>query len=272
MRVTQYKLLPILFPFFLVAGMSDVLGRGLGTTSISSAAASDQRNLFTAVMNEFYGTFSQTNSCWITKRLEVTYCMKPHKVDAIGSNKDRRLFIVVAGQKLGEDGQPEEWHSARGVLGLIVLAENGEQLGVVARNNLYEDFGTFGTVPPTTSFAVRELGPNNAYGWVIENDIFYGGRQWNFNEIYAVVGDTVTPIGSIPYRYSENEASGCIQKRCSDYSIELLINSTVPNARFYPLVLRTTGSRKGKPFYKTYRVPFNEPAFKYVVPREIDGG
>ena len=240
----------------------------LPRTSIPSAAVSNPKELLKAVMNEFYGTFSQTNGCWITKRDNKTYCMKPYKINSAGSDKNRRLFIVVAGQKLDDEGKPEDYHSASGVLGLLVLSEDGAQLGVVATNNLYEDFGSFGTVPPVESLTVRELGPNGSYGWVIRLNEFGMGEEFDTNVLYAVIGDTATSIGSIPAHDYQNAATYC-GNRCSNYSVELLIDSTAKNARFYPLILRASGVKSGRPFNKTYRVPFDTSSFKYLVPNEI---
>ena len=248
----------------------------LRTTSIPSTAISKPKELLKAVMNEFYGTFSQSNGCWITKSAEITksanktYCMKPYKLDTVGSDNNQRLFIVIAGQKLDDNGAPEDWHSASGVLGLIVLMQNGAQLGVVATNSLYEDFGSFGKVPPMNSFAVHELGPNESYGWIIQENEFGAGEEVDFNNLYAVFGDTIASIGSIPSRdIRENGATGC-GDQCSDYSIELLVDSTAQNATFYPLILRVSGVKEGRPFNKTYRVPFDSSSFRYLVPREIE--
>ena len=71
----------------------------LRTTSIPSAAISNPKELLKAVMNEFYGAFSEKNGCWLTKDNDDTDCMKPYKMDIVGSDNNRRLFIIIAGQK-----------------------------------------------------------------------------------------------------------------------------------------------------------------------------
>ncbi len=243
----------------------------LRTTSIPSTAISEPKEeLLKAVMREFYGAFSQTKGCWITKRNDETDCMKPYKLDIVGSDNNRRLFIVIAGQRLNDDGTPEESHPDTGILGLIVLSASGAQLGIIATNSLYEDFGSFGTVPPADSFTVHELGPNASYGWVIQDEHGDHGEEFDTNNLYAVVGETVTSIGSIPSRdYANGAGSGC-EKGCANYSIELLIDSTAQNVPFYPLILRASGIKEGQPFNKTYRVPFDSSSFKYLVPRELE--
>ena len=135
-----------MFPFTALLGAS---ANALVSTSIPSAVISNQKDLLTAVMNEFYGTFNQTSNCWITRRPNATYCMNPYKVDSIGAAGARKLFIAIAGKTLGEDGTPNEYHAASGILGLIVLGKGRTTaLGLVAQNNLFEEIGSFGKVPP----------------------------------------------------------------------------------------------------------------------------
>jgi hypothetical protein len=224
--------------------------------------------LMHTVMNKFYGTFNQKSACWISRRADTTYCMKPYKLDEVGSDKNHRFFVVVAGQTLGDDGSPMEFHAATGILGLIVLAENGGQPQVTAKS-LYETSESYGRVPTPESFAVRELGPGGAYGWEIKYDEFHSGVRYDVTQLYGVVGDTVALIGSIPSEYQENEASGCVPTKCSNYSIKIVTDATVRNVPFYPLVLRAAGFKDGRPFNKTYRVPFDQLSLSYLVPREL---
>jgi hypothetical protein len=83
----------------------------LRTVSIPSTAISNQNEFLKAVMKEFYGTFSQRGGCWTTKRADVTYCMKPYKMDIVGFDNNRRLFIVIAGQTLDGDGTPQDYRT-----------------------------------------------------------------------------------------------------------------------------------------------------------------
>ena len=142
----------------------------LRSTSIPSSLADDEKRLMPGVMNEFYGSFDKEKACWISTksglRLEpsiyrrgevdavgntgnedATYCMKPIRLDVTKSSGRKMLFIVAGGQQLDEDGQPSECHPCAGVLGLIVLTPNGANLGVVATNDLYEGYDTYGGYP-----------------------------------------------------------------------------------------------------------------------------
>jgi hypothetical protein len=90
MRFTRYALLPLLSVLLCLSGISGALAKVLRTTSIPSSVISNPQELLNAVMKEFYGTFDQTKKCWITKRNDQTYCMKPYKVDT-GHAGDLRI-------------------------------------------------------------------------------------------------------------------------------------------------------------------------------------
>ena len=94
----------------------------LKSTSIPSSLADDETRLMPEVMTEFYGSFDKDKACWMSKHEDDTYCMKPVRLDVIKSTGRKMLFIVAGGQKLDEEGRPEEYHAAQGVFGLIVLS------------------------------------------------------------------------------------------------------------------------------------------------------
>ena len=122
----------------------------LRSTSIPSRLADDEKRLLPEVMTEFYGSFDKEKACWISTKSgprpaparpapgqlmwgidkedtvneDITYCMKPIRLDVIKSNGREMLFVVAGGNLLDEDGQPEGCGLCPGVLGLIVLTPN----------------------------------------------------------------------------------------------------------------------------------------------------
>ena len=55
---------------------------------------------------------------------------------------------------------------------------------------------------------------------------------------------------------------------CTDYSFELMFDAADQSQRFYPLILRLTGSRKGIQYDQSFVVRFDESKFRY---EEIKG-
>ncbi len=101
------------------------------------------------------------------------------------------LFIVAGGQKLDEEGNPEEYHAATGVLGLIVLTPNGANLSVVA-TTLHDEFESYGRYPQHDAVTIHELGPNGAYGWVAELGEQHSGYEYRWAKVYGVIGHSVS--------------------------------------------------------------------------------
>ena len=179
----------------------------LRSTSIPSSLADDEKRLLPEVMNEFYGSFDREKTCWISKHEDTllpeanrTYCMKPSRLDVINSTGRKLLFIGAGGQRLDEEGTPQQDHSNNGVFGLIVLTPNGAHLGVVATNGLYEEFANYGRYPRHDSIAVRQLGPNGAYGWVEAEHVWiagHGGPEVRGASVYRVIGNSVKGLITI---------------------------------------------------------------------------
>jgi hypothetical protein len=159
----------------------------LRSTSISSILADDEKRLLPAVMTEFYGAFDKEKGCWISSTkfgslgppiyrwdvdtentvnestTDITYCMKPIRLDVIKSTGRKMLFVVAGGNVVGA----EMCFRCEGLLGLIVLTPNGANLGVVATNGLFE--GYYGGYPDDASvnhsFCSFCKFPQQSVGW-----------------------------------------------------------------------------------------------------------
>jgi len=93
----------------MIAGCS--YAQPLRSTSIPSSLADDEKRLMPKVMSEFYGSFDKEKACWISKHEDVTYCMKPIRLDVIKLTGRKMLFVVAGGQMLDEEGQPSICHA-----------------------------------------------------------------------------------------------------------------------------------------------------------------
>ena len=245
--------------------------RPQATTAAPATTLGNKQDLLQRVMNEFYGSYSKEHSCWISNHEEKTYCMNPVHIEIVGSGANKKIFIAVGGQKLDNDGQPEACHACTGALGLIVLAEHGSQFKVVAKNDLFENFGSWGSAPGRDAFAVRELGPHGSYGCLITTEYDDTGEATVGVSVYGVLGDRVVSLDSVTTRNATAD-DGCSERgdrRCTDISGDLVIDANSQGGTFYPLVLRASGVRQGRPFRGTYRFAFDEHAIKYVAPKNL---
>lgn len=260
----------ILPPLELRARLRENVGHGQASMVHGGeiyAQAAEQR-----VMTEFYGSYSKERSCWIGRHGGAKYCTKPARLDIVGSDTNSKIFIAVSGPKLDEDGQREDCHTCAAALGLIVLAENGSQLGVVAKNDLFEDFAPYGgTLVSDNAFSVRKLGPQGSYGWLIKNEHLASGAHFVTPLIYGVVGDSVVSLGDVTTHIDTTAICTDTEspEDCTDISGDFVIDANSPANTFYPLVLRASGFTQGRSFEGTYRFVFDERALKYTVPQNM---
>jgi hypothetical protein len=240
---------------------------------IPADAASQPKTLWRLVMEDYYGPYDRAKKCWVARIDGEQVCMRPHRLDQVAIHGVNHLFLVVGGTRLGDDGHPQESHADSGALGLIILKAEGVSLKLVAKNDLHSSFGTFGAVPSEDQFAVREIGPGETYGWVATSGWMGQGIVIESSAIFTAVGDKVVSIGDIPSHYdnSGNCENGKVlgsDTPCTDYSAELLFDSADKGGRFFPVIMKVTGTREGVTLDKTFTTTFDTDKLTY---RPIDG-
>lgn len=249
--------------------------------SIPAEAAQSPKTLWRLVMEGNYGPYDKALKCWTARIAEDRVCMRPHRLDQVTIGGVNHLFLAIGGTRLGEDGQPQEAHVDSGMLGLIVLRQDGGLLRLVAKNDLHTPFGSFGNVPSEDAFAVREIGPNETYGWVATDGWMGQGHMLTSATIFAPVGDKIITIGNIPDHYdnSGNCEDGKVigsEVACTDYSSELIFDSADSSARFYPIIVKVTGTREGVTIDQAFTTKFDPGKFAYPkiegMPEEFANG
>jgi len=246
----------------------------LRSTSIPSSLADDEKGLLPKVMAEFYGSFDKKKACWMSKHregeYESAYCMKPIGLDVRSSLGRKMFFIVAFGQMLDDEGELARGHGISGGLGLIVLTQNGANLGVVATNSLYEWFQTYNRPPNHNAITIQRLGPNGAYGWIAKSDENHSGREYRWAKVYGLIGNSVEPLTTITSYYSNEGMSGCgPEAHCTALSVKYAFETHSPASSFYPIVLRVSGIRGGRPFRGTYSLVFDTDSLRYSAPKSV---
>lgn len=263
-----------------------VLGAFHASSSAAAApipadAAQQPKILWRSVMEDYYGPYNKAKKCWVARLDGQRVCMRPHRLDQIAIHGVNHLFLVVGGTVLGDDGQPMEAHVDSGALGLIVLKTAGDTLKLVAKNNLHEPFGTFGTVPAEDQFAFREIGPDETYGWVATSGWMGQGHVISSAKIFAARGKEIAAIGDIPNHYdnSGNCENGKVlgsDKPCTDYSAELSFDMSDKSSRFYPIIMKVKGTREGVALDQTFTTTFDSARSSYKpiegLPEEFANG
>lgn len=257
------------------------LAQSASAAAIPADAAGDPKVLWRMVMQEYYGPYNATLKCWTARMGEDRICMRPHKLDRVTIKGTEHLFLAIGGPKLDENGEFRSAHVDSASLGLLVFRVEGDTLKLVAKNDLNTPVGSFGNVPGEESFALREIGPNGTYGWVIQDGWMGQGHVITYSNIFAPVGDTVVSIGSIPSHYdnSGNCEGGKVmgsETPCTDYSGELIFDSADTSGRFFPVILKVTGTREGTTLNQAATTKFDAGKLTYQplqgLPEEFANG
>jgi hypothetical protein len=156
-----------------------------------------------------------------------------------------------------------------GVLGLIALTPRGANLGVVA-TTLYEGFEPYGGYPQRDSVTIHRLGPNGTYGWVAKLSYAHSGYAYRWVRVYGVIGNSVKILTTVITNFESGDASGCGteegQERCSKLSAKYALETQSSASSFYPIILRVSGVKHGRPFFGTYRLVFDKKSLTKLSP------
>jgi hypothetical protein len=178
------------------------------------------------------------------------------------------FFIVAFG--LNEEGPPGAGHATSGGLGLIVLTPNGANLGVVATNDLYEWFQNYNRPPNHNAITIQRLGPNGAYGWIAKSDENHGGLEHRGATMHCVIGHSVKPLTTITSYYSNAGLScGPPAPPCTTLSVKYAFETHSSASSFYPIILRVSGIKDGRPFRGNYRLVFDKSLLAYLAPNNM---
>jgi len=253
-------------------GLATVLGAGplhaeaATRTEIPSALADDPKAFWRAVMEAFYGPYDRALKCWVGTVDGQRQCMRPHRLDTVSDEAGTRFFIVTGGYPLGEGDTHSDCHACAGSLGLIVLEDGGDRLGLVARNSLAEPAGAWGAAPPEESFRLRQTG-DGRHGWTMETG--WSGQGYNLGTIvvFGIAGSDVIELGSIPVHADNSGICGDGFGDCYVRSYEVVFDPGA-GGHHYDIVMRKTGEATEGP--ESFRVPFDDAALTYEVPAEAE--
>lgn len=193
----------------LLAGLTALILSGLCFAPTLAApipveTAKDPKTLWRLVMGDYYGPYDKARKCWVATLDGQQVCMRPHRLDEASIHGTNHLFLVIGGTVLGDDGEPQQSHADAGALGLIILKADGPSLKLVARNDLHTPFGTFGAVPVEDQFELRQIGPDDTFGWLATNGWMGQGHHITSATIFAARGEDIVSLGDIPNHYDNH--------------------------------------------------------------------
>ena len=227
-------------------------------------------------MSEFYGPFEKETGYWAAKHEGMTYCVKPLRLDV----RSAKLFIVAGGQLTRQPNEEDKEkgkavcdapsggsHADSGALGLIVLVPNGANLGVVA-TKLYASYGQWGASPERESVTFQHLGPKGTYGWVVKSGDVHTGGEYELVQVYGVIGASVKLLTTIT-SYSANKTGAGAVGPLTEISAKFMFETNSFTSLFFPILLRFSGVKNGRPFHSNYRLVFDKKLLTYLAPNNM---
>lgn len=226
------------------------------------AADAPPKAFWRAVMEEFYGPYDRSLTCWIGKVGDERVCMRPHRLDTVAAERGPLRFVVTAGHALTENNGYSDCHACSGAVGLIVLGEAGGRLELVARNSLAEPAGAWGQAPGEDEFRLRAIG-DDVHGWTMETGWTGQGYTLGSTVVFGVSGDDVIELGTIPVHSDNAGTCGDGLAECFVHSYELVFDEG-SGRRYRDIVLRRLPESTAGP--ESFRVPFDLDALRYAAP------
>ena len=251
---------------------------GATKVPIFSDAVDNPPRFWREVMAHFYGPYDTKKRCWIGQSSldgrAGNYCMRPHKLETLTVDNLRTSYLVTAGYQINSDGLRDSCHACPGFMGMAVLRSTMQSHIVLARNSMFESFGSWGQVPAEAQFFFHKLGPMDNYGWHVQSGWTGQGITQSWTSIFGKIDDQMRNIGTVPRAYDEE--GNCKDGKhlqsghpCSDYSYDIQIDTTDRQAKFHQLQLLLTGTQDGKTLNRSFRAKFDPTTNRYRLPDGI---
>ena len=215
------------------------------------------------VLDSVYREYDKKHSCWLTLNDEQRYCMKIDRTDKIASDTGPRLYVLMAGEAVDDQGEPNGGHATSGLVGAFIVEERHGQPEIIASNPNIQ-MGSFGSAP--TGWKLIKLGPSDYWGWQNTDGFTNHGYTNIYCSILAPYGKKIRELAGFPEGFSDEGA--CITKRCTSIDSKIEVDSTRNNEKVFPLRVTVTGKDKGRKLVpKTWTLLFDTTKWSYVEPK-----
>lgn len=220
------------------------------------------------VLDQAYPVYDQKHACWISDDGDAgRYCMKLDSEKKLTLKDSERLYVMVSGSLVDENGDNNGGHSSIGAVGAFVSEARDGKNQVIAANPLIAA-GAFGVGP--VNWQLVKLGPNDYWGWQNTWGDCHQGYCGSRYTILAPYGKSVKEIGFITGEFDNTGACGGVTEKLDDegnlvmdengdpieievdcnktstsIQSQLIIDTKSTKVKVYPLLITLTGRDKG---------------------------
>ena len=242
------------------------------------------------VLDQAYPIYDQKHACWISDDGDAgRYCLKLDGEQKLTLKDSERLYVLVSGNLVDENGENSGGHVSIGAVGAFVAEARDGKSQVIAANPLIPA-GAFGVGP--VKWKLVKLGPADYWGWQNSWGDCHQGYCGSRYSILAPFGKSVKEIGFITAEYDDSGAcSGMTEKLDDDGNVvtdengepievevdcnktsttiqsKLKIDNKNSNVKVYPLLIILTGRDKGRDLKpKSWVFKFDNKKWQYKDP------
>lgn len=216
-----------------------------------------------AVMNRVYAGYDKKLDCWQAEDKEGRYCMKIEHSAKVDTESGQRLYVLATGD-MADGG-----HANSGLVGAFVVEEQQGKLAIL-HADAYMTYGSNGIAPRDWTFV--KLGSKDYWGWRGTTGWIGQGYSIAQYAILAPYGKKIRDLAGFNESYDDSGA--CredSETACANISTSinssLEIDSSVTDAKVFPLKITVTGKEKGQDLgSKTWVFPFDEKKWSYTQP------
>jgi DnaJ-class molecular chaperone len=217
------------------------------------------------VLAKVYGDHDDKHNCWITTNNENRYCMKLDRSDKISGNAGERQYVLLGGEVVNEQGEPNGAHADMGLVGAFIIElRNGG--GEIVASNPKIQIGTSGSAPKNWQFI--KLGPSNIWGWKTTWNDCHQGYCGTMFEVIGQDGNEIKNIAHLVSSYDDC-GTGLHDNDCTTLESQFEIGSSENTNNLYPLFFTVSGKKNGTKIQTVrWKVPFDTSKGTYTEPKE----
>lgn len=223
------------------------------------------------VLDSVYPQYDAKHACWVADdKVSNPYCMKLDSEKLLHLSSGDRLYVLVAGEMVDENGVWNGSHANAGLVGAFVAEKISGKTKIIAANANIPS-GTFGQAP--NGWKLVQLGANDYWGWLNSWGDCHQGDCGSFYSIFVPYGKSIKDTGLVTQSVDNTGACADDEDVCSKTTVKLestlKIDTSNQDARVYPLQITVTGLNQGIKIKPTiWTLTFNTKKWAYQEPKD----
>lgn len=195
---------------------------------------------------------------------KLDYLLRVAQVEKKRWPEGELTYVMLVGE---QEKAEEKFPPHMALVAFLVLNQRDGNEELMASSRL--PARVFGQAPPRAKLA--QFAPGYYWGWLVESEGAFRGNAWTEWTIHLPHASGIVRSATIP-RHHTNAAAGLCRpgaaRQCTHLRWTLRIDDASAGEKTWPLVIERSGVRYGRKLKPaTFRIPFDENAWRYRVPK-----